>query len=303
MLEPFEHLRFSSFGARVQYHILMALFRLGFLNRYLFGIFARGLARFFSRENAVYLKMHADADYKIYLDDGYWTRFALFRDDYEEEVKRAIDAAEGHAALFCDLGANKGYWTVYASAKFDRVIAIDASSATFEFLSENASHLANVTCKHAAIYDRSGDTIFVVNVSNSHASAHVSSNPVRGDKDRSEPVKTLAIDDLVPAGLAALIKLDIEGAEIAAINGAGRAIEDGSVLIFEDHGSDLCSETSRQFLDRGLDIYSIEIEPKQVRSVQEIAELKTDQYRGYNFLAARSESRLLAAILKGFETE
>ncbi|MEO1139871.1 MAG: FkbM family methyltransferase [Pseudomonadota bacterium] len=291
-------LSFVGRTARRQYLVLMALFRIA-VNRYLFGIFTRFLARRFDPANAAILTLPTGGKFKIYLNDGYWTRFALFRREYEPEVGTVIDAAAGHTALFCDAGANKGYWSVYASTLFQRVIAIEASSDTFRTLTENTRSLANVHRCWAAVFSRSNEELSFVNVHNSHASARL--GDTAGTLDRTEVVETVAIDDLLTPGQAALIKLDVEGAEIAAMDGARRALRDGSVLIYEDHGGDAACAPSAHLLGLGnIRVYFAENPTIPLHDVASIRALKTDPYKGYNFIAAHHASPLLTAILEDF---
>ncbi|MEO0752822.1 MAG: FkbM family methyltransferase [Pseudomonadota bacterium] len=293
-------IRFEGRGARVQYRVLMALYRLVF-NRWFYGIFCRFLARFFSPTNKVLLDLGGGRAFRVYLDDGYWTRFYLYHRDYEPEVRAVLDAAQGATPLFCDLGANSGLWSVYGSARFDRVIAVEAARETYDRLVENASALPNVETQRAAIFARSGEVMRFVNVHNSHASAHLDLDSPVGAQDSTEEVQTLSVDDAVPEGVAALIKLDVEGAEMAAIDGARRAIRDGAVFIFEDHGSDTRSEVSRHLM--GLDdmrVYSIENGLRMVEDADHLRRIKTDRYKGYNFLAGRAGSPVLETIIETF---
>ncbi|WP_294609559.1 FkbM family methyltransferase [uncultured Roseovarius sp.] len=291
---------FSSAAARLQYLLLMGLFRLA-VTRALYGRFARGLGQLFNPDNAVFLRIGDAPPYRIALNDGYWTRFALYHHPYEPEVEAALEAARGHTSLFCDLGANKGYWTTRGAAMFARVIAVEASGATYRDLARNADALPNVALHRAAIHARSGETLTFLNTHLSHASARLLGTGTAGQDDRTETVTTLAIDDLVPAGTAALIKLDVEGAEVAAMDGAARALKDGSVLIYEDHGNDSACTPSAHLI--GLDnmrLFAIEGGVMAMPSIKAIRALKTDPYKGYNFLAARADSPLLAAIIEGF---
>ncbi len=291
---------FSSHAARLQYLLLMGLFRLA-VTRGLYGCFARGLGRIFSPENAALLRVNGGKPFRISLNDGYWTRFALYRFPYEPEVAAALDAARGHTPLFCDLGANKGYWTTQGAGIFERVIAVEASANTYAALDQNAGALANVTLHRAAIHARSGKTLTFLNTHLSHASARLLGADDAGHSDQTETVTTLAIDDLVPAGTAALIKLDVEGAEVAAIDGAARALSDGGVLIYEDHGNDPACTPSAHLL--GLDdmrVFAIDSGVAPMLSIKAIRTLKTDPYKGYNFLAARADSPLLARMIEGF---
>ena len=294
------HLSFSSPAARVQYHLLMGLFRIA-VTRGLYGRFARGLGRLFPSGTAVWLHEDGAPPYRIALDDGYWTRFALWRAPYEPEVAALLRAGWGAAPLFCDLGANKGYWTTRAAPLFEQVIAVEASAATFDALEGNAGHLANVTLHRAAIHARTGETLGFVNTHLSHASARLAGGAPAGAEDSTETVTTLAIDDLVPPGTQALIKLDIEGAEIAAIRGAARALADGAVLIYEDHGNDSACTVSAHLLEMpGIRLYSCENGLASMPDVAAIRALKRDPYKGYNFVAARADSSLLAAIAAHF---
>jgi FkbM family methyltransferase len=294
------YLTFSGPAAGLQYALLMGLFRLA-VTRGLYGRFARGLARLFPSGTAVWLHEDGAPPYRIALDDGYWTRFALYRAPYEPEVGAVLRAAAGATPLFCDLGANKGWWTTRAAPLFDRVIAVEASNATFAALQENAAHLPGVTLHRAAIHARSGETMTFVTPPLSHASARLEDGGAATAGDQSETVETLAIDDLVPPGTPALIKLDVEGAEIAAIDGAGRALDDGAVLIYEDHGSDTaCTVSAHLLSDPGMRLYSIENGLAPMPDMATIRALKSDPYKGYNFLAAREDSPLVAAIAARF---
>ncbi len=289
-------LRFSSTGARVQYNLLMGLFRLA-VTRGLYGRFARGLGRLFPATNAVYLAHGSEPPFKIYLNDGYWTRFALFHTDYEPEVEKVLRAAAEHTDVFCDLGANKGYWSVRAAPLFAQVHSVEASGETFELLRENIAGLTNIEAHKRAIFSQSGQTLQFLNVPLSHASARLADAAEGAD----ESVETVSIDDLIAPGTAALVKLDVEGAEIAAFEGGARAMRDGSVFIYEDHGNDPdCLPSAHVLNDAENSVYSISDRPERLHDVAEIRALKTDRFKGYNFLAAREDSHLLQAILRGF---
>ncbi|MFB9149031.1 FkbM family methyltransferase [Roseovarius ramblicola] len=294
------HLTFSGPIARLQYMLLMTLFRVA-VTRGLYGRFARGLGRLFPSGTAVWLHEDGAPPYRIALDDGYWTRFALWRAPYEPEVAAVLRAATGATPLFCDLGANKGYWTTRAAPLIDRVIAVEASAETFAALHANAGHLANVTLHRAAIHARTGEALGFVNTHLSHASARLAGDAPLRAQDRTETVTTLAIDDLVPAGPPALVKLDVEGAEIAAMRGGARALADGAVLIYEDHGNDpACTVSAHLLAMPEMRLYSCENGLQPMPDVATIRALKRDPCKGYNFVAARADSPLLSAIATRF---
>jgi len=290
-------LAFVGFGARLQYTILMALFRLA-VSRSHYGRLARGLSWFFPKGTGVLLGIDGAPPFRVALDDGYWTRFALWHTRYEPEIAQPLKAAAPLVRVFCDLGANKGYWTVRAAPLFDRIIAVEAAANTFAALEVNAGQLANVTLHRAAIHSESRQQLTFVNVANSHASGRLL---VGGDPpdttDMIETVETRHIDDLVPAGRPALIKLDVEGAEVSALAGARRALRDGAVIIYEDHGADPACAPSRYLLaDAKMRIFCFEEGLERLTSVDQIRALKTYPYNGYNLVAARADSPLLVGI-------
>ncbi|MEM7075814.1 MAG: FkbM family methyltransferase [Pseudomonadota bacterium] len=291
-------LHFATPSARRHYRCLMALYRLA-VNRYLYRLFARQLGRFFPEDSAVSLTLPSGGVFPVSLNDGYWTRFALFHTEYEPEVARILDVCTGHADTFCDLGANKGYWTAYAAPLFQTVISVEASSATFRILAENTRAITNVTRRWAAVFSESNLELTFRNVAGSHASGHLSQD-ARPD-EVAETVETVAVDDLLRAGTAAVIKLDVEGAEREAIAGAQRAIADGSLIVYEDHGADSDCHSSAAMYDLGnVSVYFLGNTLQPMSNLTEVQAVKTDRFRGYNFLAARNDAPLLAQVRSGF---
>ncbi|MGK7651343.1 FkbM family methyltransferase [Roseovarius sp. B08] len=186
-----------------------------------------------------------------------------------------------------------------AAALFDRVIAAEAAQATFAALEANAGRLPNVALHQVAIHSVSGKHLTFVNVANSHASARLLSDGKPGPGDKTETVVTRRIDDLVPKGVPALIKLDVEGAEVEALGGASRALRDGGVIIYEDHGSDpACAPSSHLLSTPDTCLFFCNDGFSQVTSIDQVRALKTDPYKGYNLLAAHNDSALLARILE-----
>lgn len=296
---PERHISFPSLRARAHYTVLMALFaRVRRRERY--GQIARALGRVFGPRSAVHLTEQGGAPFGITLNDGYWTRFALFREDYEPEVAALLQAAAGQTPLFCDLGANKGYWTCRAAPLFARIIAVEASAQTFTALTDNAGGLANVTLRHNAVHATSGQTLRFLNVAQSHASARLAG---AGDTGSIEEVDTLCIDDLVPDGMAALIKLDVEGAEIPAITGAHRALGDGCVLIYEDHGNDpACAPSAHLLAQPGMQIFAMDGGLTRLETLDALRARKPDPYTGYNFIAAHETSTLLRRLARRLQS-
>ena len=165
-------IRFSGRGARLQHALLTGLFRLA-VTRGLYGRFARGLGRFFDSGNAALVDIGGARPFRVQLDDGYWTRFALRGAAYEPEIGRVMAAAAEHTARFLDLGANQGYWTLRGAALFDHVLAVEAAAESFAHLQANAGGLPGVCLRRAAVHRTGGERLTLATPPLSHASARL----------------------------------------------------------------------------------------------------------------------------------
>ena len=89
-----------------------------------------------------------------------------------------------------------------------------------------------------------------------------------------------------------IVKLDIEGAEISAIEGAAKLRElPHLVILYEDHGNDEKHKTSKYLISLGFAITFLGDEvqpPKEIADTSQIDSLKRNRAKGYNFVARRS---------------
>ena len=225
----------------------------------------------------------------VRLGDPYWSRL-LVGWGYEPEVSAIIDAAIAHepAAMLLDCGANIGYFsTRYAPVV--TAVAVEAVPPMYDQLRHNAE-VNGFHAVHAAVWSCSSDPIRVTWDPVIPASASV----VDGAGSRSASVPTITVEELYSsyAGNApAILKLDIEGAEVAALQG-GAAVLRCCLIVYEDHGSDPSHTVTRYLLDRGLAVYRQDgaaLVP--VRDSTELDELKRDPDRGYNFVAIEPNGR------------
>lgn len=190
-----------------------------------------------------------------------------------------------------------GYWSLFASeiiADSDRILAVEAGGNTFARLRANAAINDNCfTAIQAAVTERAGETVSFV-TEGGHAAARMAGTQERFDDDRClETVETTCIDVLVQRLPLSdtdhiLIKLDVEGAEVAALKGAADTLQRANVLlIYEDHGADPECTVSRHVINElGFDVYIIDDRgPAKRCSLANIAASKTDPRTGYNFLA------------------
>ena len=246
--------------------------------------------------------------------DRYWMRVFFRNDAYEPELYHWFRrlARPGDFALI-DGGANIGFWSaLLTSAEFGvaRAVAVEASPTTYAELCRTAALCGGrFATEHRALTAAPGPVRFEQGVA--HASRHIIAAPDRApDAPASQTVTVegTTIDALVarygfdPAFL--LVKLDVEGAELASITGGAAALAGGAIFLYEDHGKDPRSELTGQLLALDADCWFIADDGAMIAvdSAAAASRFKLDPRRGYNFVCtSRSHARAhpLAARLSG----
>jgi len=198
-------------------------------------------------------------DFKTIADDPFWFRLELLTGQHESETRRALEGLAGPGMIALDIGAHIGYHTrllARLTGAEGRVIALEPHPVTHRALRHNTRDLPNVTALQLAASEAEGSAelhdYLMMSASGSlhydEALAHqqrarMGAGDVapRGAGD-FEPqryrVRTVAIDDcLTELGIARvdIVKMDIEGAELAALRGMRRTIADspGLALVME----------------------------------------------------------------------
>jgi FkbM family methyltransferase len=140
---------------------------------------------------------------------------------------------------FVDVGANVGSYTILAAgAAKAEVVAVEPIPSTFESLQRNVALNAldergAVTCHRLGLSDTQGRLRFT---SGFDTVNHVVSD---GEEAPSIGVPVTRMDDLLDHQVPSLIKIDVEGHELAVLRGAHRALGDPRLLavIMETNGS------------------------------------------------------------------
>jgi FkbM family methyltransferase len=97
-----------------------------------------------------------------------------------------------------------------------------------------ASH-PNVTILDAALSDTDGETSFVYNIDvPSHSGLRERDYPFPDTRRETIRVRTRRLDDVLPSQPVAMIKIDVEGAELLVLRGAARILaEQKPTIVFE----------------------------------------------------------------------
>lgn len=273
--------------------------------------FSWWVSRFFDGGNSVVLEGDG-GKLRINLADGYWTPLLDPRFCYEPEVAALLDATLSPSTLFLDCGANLGYWSVLGRGHARRVVAVEASPLMYAQLRGNAAlNDEGIVCVNAAVWSTSEAELQITSHPLLHAAASVVDVPGSGAHAGADvavvPART--IDELVsrcdPEDVGpVVVKLDVEGAEIPAIEGAAETLSSRDVvLIYEDHGSDAGAAVSAFLLDRGFMLFApVPGTAGGSRfcrvTLEDIRSAKTNPWRGYNYAACRPDS-CFADLLTG----
>lgn len=187
-------------------------------------------------------------DFQTIAEDPFWFRLELLTRQHERETRQLLArlAQPGMAAL--DVGAHVGYYTRLLAERTGaagRVIAFEPHPRTHDVLKQNVRRLANVKTLQLAAAEGDGSAeLFDYLMMSASGSLHYDAGLAHQQRaqmgagdltPRQEAgfemqrygVRTVAIDDcLAELGVARvdLVKMDIEGAELAALRGMKRTI-------------------------------------------------------------------------------
>jgi len=172
---------------------------------------------------------------------------------YEFDKQRLVARSVTPGTVFFDIGANVGFYTLLASllvGDTGRVFAFEPLPRNLGYLDKHLriNGVRNVTVFRAAVSDHSGEAWF-----------SEGRDPSQGKLSSTGtiPIALLSLDDLVTAGTVPLphcMKIDVEGAEVSVLQGAGRVLTDGSPTVFlATHGSDVHSQSVSLLQSLGYD--------------------------------------------------
>jgi FkbM family methyltransferase len=261
-------------------------------------------------DSAVYCTMRIGAEsfYRFNLDDPYWSMLLCGQFFYERELQVTLARTREIDFAVVDCGANFGYWSVLASspeAGRHPVVAVEASVETFAALTCNwRLNQSRFAIINAAVSSASGDEAQVAR-GRGHAGAHIGT-PEPGERAVGT-VRTITIDDAIVSTFGSmpprlLLKLDVEGAEIAALQGAKSALRQDCLICYEDHGRDKTSVASRYVLETlKQPIYYVEPTDGTVVAIDTLADvdrIKARKVTGTNFFTCSSDSEFRGAFTR-----
>ena len=267
-------------------------------------------------DSVTYVSLLPSAQFAFPTYDSYWSFFVHRNKDYENELTLFFKNIAQQPFVFIDGGANYGYWSaILSSHEFHShpCLAIEASEQTFQGLLVTAkANEERFQCMKRAIWSESGETVSFAE-GGRHAGRHIVDGHIEQmsvnaklaftPKDMIDQVETVSLDDLIhehfPNHESFVVKLDIEGAEVNAFEGAKELIEKDSIFIYEDFGGDRSSEVTSYLLDQEFQILFPRADGKlePITRLDEVENIKRNKRNGYNFVALKSQGPLSRRIL------
>ncbi|GEM_PF-692854 len=195
---------------------------------------------------------------RMQLDVAQKTQRALYlKKTYEPEVLHYIEKQLGPNDGFIDIGANVGFYALYAATRIKRnggVFAFEPEPKNFTALKRNIElnglfHL--ITAVNKAVGDRAGTETFYINPWNEGGGSLNASDTFHDDEQRFTkeetarhfprvPLTTMVEVTTLDAYIAKekinlphplIIKIDIEGAELSALRGMQDLLKHGTPRI------------------------------------------------------------------------
>ncbi|MGI0020068.1 MAG: FkbM family methyltransferase [Nitrososphaera sp.] len=204
------------------------------------------MVRLGNGDKGALLSLPLRVDYTILLSSTW--------EDVERAFVSTLDLEVKHGVVI-DVGANIGIYAVLLARSHPKleVIAIEASPKIFDRLGTNCrlNNLSNVTLINAAVFNQDNSTVELYERDSMSTILKdflldfgISDKKERGkDKGSSitkRKIKTRTLDSIMESmdvDKVALLKLDIEGAEILALEGAAKALSQKKVknMLIEYH--------------------------------------------------------------------
>lgn len=169
----------------------------------------------------------------LYFPKRYHGRIQYVLGDYEPEITRYLMSTVREGMHVVDVGAHIGYYTLLLSHLVGRsgtVYAFEPEPHFYEALIRNitANRLSNVQAYPYAVSERSGKVAFYADSKTGCSS--LIHNPTTFAATIQVPA--IALDEAIPEGTSiALIKMDVEGAELMCLRGMSRILRSNPNLI------------------------------------------------------------------------
>jgi FkbM family methyltransferase len=242
--------------------------------------------------------------------DYYWSRLLDTNYTYEPEIDLFLEYCSDIPWTFVDAGANFGYWSTKVALNqygHHEVIAIEASSFNCRVLEQNLRLAPREHTVHHRILDSSSGKVQKL-YGRRHAGFSTDPSWLGSSDAFVEETQTISVDDIYASAVktdpekSLIFKLDVEGSELKALEGATNAVTGTSLFIMEDAEKGMPSSATAYAIEKlGMRIFFFEkgiwMEVRDLAEVRLIKEnRKSRQQVGLNLFLTKSEAWI--ALLK-----
>jgi FkbM family methyltransferase len=276
----------------------------------------QGLSAFRGTECTV--EFQRDCFFKLPVFEPYWGPTVIGGRPFEPEVVRLLHDVRDLRPVLVDCGANYGYYSVLVTGPdydFAGALAIEASPSTYTRLRENARLNADrFKTQNLALSAESGKTVSLAETAH-HAVTHVNVTGAPSDDPTHETVEVTTVtipDALAQSGLddadRYVLKVDVEGQEIAALEGSRAWRKQKDHLIVYEDWADAGFETTAALLAEDYPVFYVRTDGSALRVAStddalRVIALDGKVSRSCNFAAAKRggafEAKLALALSRG----
>ncbi len=260
-----------------------------------FSIGAKILRAIVPSSKSVLVQLNNDSKFEFPYGDPYWSVLLPVGHDYSDEMEPYLPRFKDIDYVFVDCGANYGYFSTLMSGESmgaKACLAIEAHPETANLCKRNAALNGNrFAVINNAVFNTSGVTMDIFG-----AKHEARSIVDQEDGVRSGSVETITLDDALKDhqlddDRPAILKLDVEGAEVQALEGASNLLTRDVMIIYEEHGAERTNEVSTVLRDRyGMRLFfgnGRKGDMREVTTDAEISAIKRNTRTGYDIFACR----------------
>ncbi len=268
--------------------------------------YTRLIARLLGIKRRIWCRCEDDIVLSVDVRDPYWIRLIAPYFTYEPDIHTILKRINHINYLLIDGGANMGYWSSYITSKLyqKQAIAVEALQNNVDLLTLHCkANEKRFTVLHRALSD-TPDQELTLYQTGGHASVSLVGSEEAAR--HTETVTTTTIDKIItenaPHIQNIVLKLDVEGVEVQALQGAKQVLKKQPLILYEDHGADKSSRVTDYIINvLKLDCFYLHESGTQqkITSLDMLKAIKTDKQKGYNFAACAKDSVFYPHMMEG----
>jgi FkbM family methyltransferase len=154
---------------------------------------------------------------------------------YEYQKQRRFDEAIAPGSMVWDIGANVGLYTLLASRRAARVVAVEPLPENLVYMEKHLrlNGISNVEVVAAAVGQERGRQSFCTGENRSVGHLGVGTSEV----------DVITLDSMIKEyGSPGVIKIDVEGAEYSVLQGAKQCLAAGPKIFLATHSPELANQ-------------------------------------------------------------